>query len=201
MRLQSGRVRETCKRSDDMWTFGKKIAAGFAVSFALLAGIGVVAYRSTDSLTKTSYLVAHTHLVLENVANVLSLLKDAETGQRGFVITGDESYLELYQSARVSVEKLVKDLRELTADNPHQQKRIDQAEPLIAAKFAELNQTIELRRSAGFEPTRKIVQAGEGKKAMDDIRAVLGQMDAEERELLKQRAAEVEASASGARLT
>jgi len=184
-----------------MWTFGKKIAAGFAVSFALLAGIGVVAYRSTDSLTKTSYLVAHTHLVLENVANVLSLLKDAETGQRGFVITGDESYLELYQSARVSVEKLVKDLRELTADNPHQQKRIDQAEPLIAAKFAELNQTIELRRSAGFEPTRKIVQAGEGKKAMDDIRAVLGQMDAEERELLKQRAAEVEASASGARLT
>src|SRR6266700_4238109 len=65
----------TPKRSDHMWTFGKKIAAGFAVSFALLAAIGVVSYRAADSLTKTSYLVAHTHLVLENVSNILSQLK------------------------------------------------------------------------------------------------------------------------------
>jgi methyl-accepting chemotaxis protein/uncharacterized protein (UPF0297 family) len=184
-----------------MWTFGKKIAAGFALSFALLAAMGVAAYRSTDTLTKTSYLVAHTHLVLENIANVVSQLKDAETGQRGFVITGDEAYLEPYQSARSAVDKLVKDLRELTADNPHQQKRIDEVEPLIVVKLAELKQTIDLRKSAGFEPTRKVVQGGEGKKAMDDIRRVFEQMDLEERELLKQRAGEVEASASSARVT
>jgi len=79
--------------------------------------------------------------------------------------------------------------------------RIDEVEPLIATKFAELKQTIDLRRSAGFEPTRKVVQGGEGKKTMDDIRRVLEQMDLEERELLKQRAGEVETSASGARLT
>jgi methyl-accepting chemotaxis protein len=184
-----------------MWTFGKKIAAGFALSFGLLAAMGVAAYRSTDSLTKTSYLVAHTHLVLENIANVVSQLKDAETGQRGFVITGDETYLEPYQSARGSVDKLVKDLRELTADNPHQQKRIDEVEPLIAAKFAELKQTIDLRKSAGFEPARKVVQGGEGKKTMDDIRRVFDQMNLEESELVKQRAGEVEASAGSARLT
>src|SRR5258706_11897184 len=130
-----------------MWTFGRKIAAGFATSFLLLLGIGVVAYRSIDALTKTSYLVAHTHLVMENISGVLSQLKDAETGQRGFVITGDEAYLEPYQSALGSVNKIVKDLQELTSDNPHQQKRIDELEPLIAAKFAELKQTIDLRRS------------------------------------------------------
>lgn len=184
-----------------MWTFGKKIAAGFAISFALLAAIGVVAYRSIDSLTKTSYLAAHSHLVLENIAGVLSQMKDAETGQRGFVITGDEEYLEPYESGRTSVEKLVKDLRELTADNPRQQKRIDDLEPLVEAKLAELKRTVDLRRSAGFEETKKVVQGGVGKKAMDDIRQVLNQMDLEERELLKQRASEVEASASSARLT
>src|SRR5579864_1591743 len=132
-----------------MWTFGKKIAAGFAVAFALLAIIGFSAYRSIDTLTKTSYLVAHTHLVMEKIAGVLSLLKDAETGQRGFVITGDDTFLEPYQTATGSVAQLVKDLRELTADNQNQQKRIDEAEPPMSSKLAELKRTIELRRSAG----------------------------------------------------
>jgi methyl-accepting chemotaxis protein len=184
-----------------MWTFGKKIAAGFAISFALLAGIGVVAYRSTVSLTKTSYLVAHSHIVLDTIADVLSRMKDAETGQRGFVITGDDAYLEPYRSGRDSVDNLVKDLRELTADNPRQQKRIDELEPLIAAKLAELKQTIDLRKNAGFEQTRIVVQGGEGKRTMDDIRGVLEQMGVEETELLRQRATDVETSASGTRVT
>jgi CHASE3 domain sensor protein len=62
-----------------MWTFGKKVAAGFALSFVLLLGIGLIAYRGITSLTQTSYWVAHTHLVLEHLSNVLGLLKDAET--------------------------------------------------------------------------------------------------------------------------
>jgi hypothetical protein len=61
------------------WTFGKKIAAGFALSFVLLAAIGAIAYRSIDALSQTSYSVAHTHVALERIASVLSLLKDAET--------------------------------------------------------------------------------------------------------------------------
>ena len=81
-----------------MWTFGRKIAAGFTLSFALLAVIGTVAYTSINTLMNTNHAVTHTHEVLEHVANVLSLLKDAETGQRGYVITGDEAFLEPYQS-------------------------------------------------------------------------------------------------------
>ena len=73
-----------------MLTFGKKVAAGFGLAFVLLAAIGAVAYRSIDTLTETSYRAAHSHGVLEHIAGVLSLMKDAETGQRGFVITGDE---------------------------------------------------------------------------------------------------------------
>lgn len=184
-----------------MWTFGRKIATGFALAFLLLLGIGIVAYRGISALTSTNQLVTHTHQVLEHIADVFSLLKDAETGQRGFVITGDETFLEPYQAGVNNVQAVVKELRELTSDNQNQQKRIDQAEPLIAAKFAELKQTIDLRRKAGFEETAKIVRGGEGKKFMDDLRTILAQMEREERDLLKQRADETESAAGGARST
>jgi len=184
-----------------MWTFGRKIAAGFAVSFALLALIGIVAYRSVDTLTKTSYAVTHTYTVIERIAGVLSELKDAETGQRGFVITGEDSYLEPYRSGTSRVPLVLEELKQLTADNPNQTRRIAQLEPLIASKFAELQRTIDTRRSLGFEATEKIVASNEGKKYMDEIRVVLGAMDAEERSLLKERADEVESAASAARST
>jgi len=184
-----------------MWTFGRRIAAGFALAFLLLAVIGAVAYRSISALTKTSQSVTHTHQVLEHVAEVLSLLKDAETGQRGYVITGDETFLEPYQAGTTNVHAVVKELRELTADNPNQQKRIDEAEPLIAGKLAELKQTIDLRRKGSLEDTTKIVRGGEGKKVMDNLRVILAQMEREERDLLKQRADEVEAASNGAKST
>jgi methyl-accepting chemotaxis protein len=184
-----------------MWTFGKKVAAGFAIAFALLALIGVVAYRSIDSLTRTSYLVAHTHQVLEDISTLLGDMRDAETGQRGFVLTGDTAFLEPYQTALSSLPARVTDLRHLTADNPNQQRRIDEAEPIIAAKLAELKRTIDSRRTAGFDSAARIVAAGEGKSAMDDLRRVLSQMDSEERGLLKQRAADVEGAVRGGTVT
>jgi methyl-accepting chemotaxis protein len=184
-----------------MWTFGKKIAVGFAMSFILLAIIGVVAYRSIDSLTKTSYAVTHSHTVLEHLSGILSQLKDAETGQRGFVITGDEAYLEPYHTGTAATPKLIEDLRQLTADNPNAQRLISEVEPLIESKFAELKRTIDTRRSQGFDATLKIVASNEGKRYMDDIRRVLTAMDHQERELLQQRAADVEAAASSARTT
>ena len=184
-----------------MWTFGRKIAAGFALSFILLVLIGAVAYRSMTSLTNTSHLVTHTHEVLEHIAEVFSLLKDAETGQRGYVITGDEAFLEPYQTGSGNIPNVVKELRQLTADNANQQKRLDEAEPLVAAKLAELKQTIDLRRKGNIEETTQIVRGGQGKRIMDDLRRILDQMDNEERTLLKQRAEEVETTASGAKLT
>ena len=184
-----------------MWTFGRKIAAGFAVSFALLVVIGTVSYRSVDSLTQTSYLVTHTHLVLEKIAGVLRALQDAETGQRGFVITGDTAFLEPYNAGTAEVAHLVADLRSLTADNENQQRRIDQVEPLVSAKLDELKRSIALRQQGGFEPARKLVASGEGKKYMDELRQVLGQMEGEERALLLKRADDVQAATQRATWT
>ena len=183
----------------DNWTFGRKIAAGFAISLILLIGIGTVAYTNISKLTATSEWVTHTHDVLEHIAGVLSMLKDAETGQRGYVITGDEAFLEPYHTGSAGVFNVLKDLRKLTADNAEQQKRIDAAEPLINAKLAELKQTIDLRRAGNVDETLKIVKGGEGKRFMDDLRGILNEMENEERTLLKQREDEGNAAAAGAK--
>jgi CHASE3 domain sensor protein len=182
----------------ESWTFGRKLAAGFAVSLVLLVAIGTVSYISIAKLSSTSEWVTHTHEVLEHVAGVLGQLKDAETGQRGYIITGDESFLEPYQSGSAEVLNVVKQLRKLTADNPSQQKRIDAAEPLIVSKLAQLKQTIELRRKGESDEAVKIVRGGEGKRVMDELRRILEEMDGEERGLLAQRTQEGEAAAHGA---
>ena len=184
-----------------MWTFGRKVAAGFALALVMLAAIGTVSYRCVDRLTSTSYLVTHTHIVREHIAATLSLLRDAESGQRGFVITGNDDFLDIYHTGSDAVAKTQRELRELTADNPRQQKRLDDAEPVIAAKLAELKQTVDLRRAAGFDAAQKVVALGAGKRNMEEARRILKEMDAEELELLRQRSEDVEEAASVARRT
>jgi methyl-accepting chemotaxis protein len=176
------------------WTFGKKIAVGFALSFVLMAMIGLLAFRSINTLSNTSQVVAHTHLVLERLADVLNVLQDAEIGGRGYIITGDDSFLQPYQNAETKILTVVKDLRVLIADNPAQQKRLTQAEPIITAKMALTKRYIEMRKARETETVIKLVQAGEGQRLMDELRQIFGAMEQEERSLLKQRAAEVEAA-------
>lgn len=184
-----------------MWTFGRKIALGFAISFVLLLGIGTVAYRTIDSLTRTSYLVAHTYIVLSHLSDLLSQLTDAEADVRGFVITGDESHVESFPRTSASVAKSLQELRELTVDNANQQKRIAALEPLVTAKLTHVRRNVELRRQSGLDVALKSIQAGEGKRLMDSVRQLADQIEMEERSLLKQRADDVEAASSSARTT
>jgi methyl-accepting chemotaxis protein len=183
------------------WTFGRKIALGFGLSVTMLLVVSVAAYRSTDALLENNDKVAHTHEVLEHLAHALSLMKDAETGQRGYVLTGDDTYLDPYSAAIGAIGKTMDELRALTSDNPHQQDRIAQAEPLIDAKLAELKRTIDLRRTQGIDAALKVVLGGEGKKSMDDLRRILSAMDQEERDLLRQRGDTADAGARAAKAT
>lgn len=183
------------------WTFGKKIALGFGLSVAMLLVVGTVAYRSNDALVENDHRVTHTHEVLEEVARVLSVMKDAETGQRGFLLTGNEAYLEPYQSALGAIDKTMADLRGLTSDSSRDQARLSEAEPLIEGKLGELKRTVDLRRTQGLDAALKIVETDEGKRSMDDLRKVLAAVDREERDLLKERNDAAEAGASAAKAT
>jgi methyl-accepting chemotaxis protein len=184
-----------------MWTFGRKIALGFAFSFLLLLAIGLVAYRGFAVLTKTSYMVTHTRIVIEQMQELLVQFSDAETGQRGFLISGEENYLQPYQAAVAEIPVLLKSLRDLTADNANQQKRLATMEPLVVTRLEKLKEGVELRRQSGLDAAIKHLQIGVGRRAMDELRHLIEQAEDEERDLLKLRAEEVEAAVSSARST
>jgi methyl-accepting chemotaxis protein len=183
------------------WNVGTKIAVGFGIALAIFVIVGAVAYRSVTQQTEAADWVAHTRQVQTMLAELLTNLQDAETGQRGFVITGVESYLAPYTDGTARAEENRKRIAELVADNPRQQSRAEAIAPLLSDKFAELQQTIDLRRSGDFAAAQKIVLTDRGKKIMDGIRNLLNEMNAEEDALLKQRAEAAQVDARNAKLT
>ena len=82
------------------WSIGNKIASGFGLALAVLLVVGAVSYDSTTKLSSSADWVRHTHEVLAGLDELLSAMKDAETGERGYVITGESPYLEPYNTAR-----------------------------------------------------------------------------------------------------
>jgi len=177
------------------WTFGRKLALGFTIAVLTLLLIGISGYKSTEDLIDNEHWVTHTHEVRTKLADLLSFIKDAETGQRGFVITADETFLETYRAALPGIVGITSELRRLTADNDVQQRRLAALQPLIDGKLVLLKNAIELRRTQGLEPSVKLIAAGEGRVAMEQIRRLVAEMDDEESSLLKLRNSKAELSA------
>jgi methyl-accepting chemotaxis protein len=177
------------------WTFGRRLAAGFAVAGLTLLVTGVEAYRTTYGLLENERLVSHTYEVRIALADLISGLVNAETGQRGYIITQSESYLAPYQTALRQIKGTFANLQRLTADDPIQQRRLLAMSPLIDSKLAELKQTIELRKNQGFDAAVKVVVTNAGKIFMDQLRALDGEADQAEAVLLEQRVAEAKSSA------
>jgi len=181
-------------------TVGTKIGGGFFLALAAIVVIGGVSYRSTGKLIGTAHWVEHTHEVLEGLEGTLSDLLDAETGQRGYILTGDEHYLEPYQTGIKAVHQKIGDIRVLVKDNPEQERRLDSLEPLIEAKLGTLKATIEMRKdeTKGFEAALQFMKTNKGKKEMEDVRKAVADMENVERELLKERSEDAQDSASNA---
>jgi signal transduction histidine kinase len=177
-------------------SLGKKIAGGFGIASLILGVIGVTSYRSTIELLEDAEWRAHTYEVLDSLQIVRRQLTDAETGQRGYLITGKSNYLEPYRLATATLDQEVKSLRRLTSDNANQQRRLDALELLVARKLAELGETIALREDKGFQAAVLVVMTDVGLKAMDDARTVIGEMEGEERLLLRWREKRVRTSAN-----
>jgi methyl-accepting chemotaxis protein len=178
------------------WTVTKRLVAGFGLSALTLVIIAAVSYYNTSRLIENDAWVKHTYQVRTDLSSLLSQLKDAETGQRGYVITGVESYLEPHAKAVGALSSTLQNLRRLTSDNQNQQRRFASLEPMIDAKLAELKQTIELRRTQGFDAALKVVLTDAGRATMDQIRSTIGDADHEEKALLDKRSEEARANAS-----
>lgn len=182
-----------------IWTFGRKVAVGFGLSLVMLLIVGVVGYRSIDALLDNNARVTHTHVVLDKVQQVLVQMRDAETGQRGFIITADESFLEPYNNGLAALPGTIAEIRRLTSDNPRQVARLDDLEKSIQLKVTEMKRVIEERRTKGFEAGQRIVSDGAGKRFMDDIRRIAAQMEQDERDQLRVRSEATEGNAEAAK--
>jgi CHASE3 domain sensor protein len=177
------------------WTFGMRLGAGFAVSAVVLLIVALFGYRNAERLTEDSRWVSHTQQVRAQLAEFMSLVVDMETGVRGFVISGEEVFLDSYQTAQPRSREVFESVRRLTSDNPEQQRRMTALQPALETKLAHMQRSIDARRAGGLAAAQQIVVTGEGKRAMDDIRRTVSAMDAEEDALFARRSSEAEASA------
>lgn len=176
------------------WSVGAKIAAGYLLALLMLLIIGVISYRNISGLVNTNQLEKHTYQVLEKTELLISLLKDAESGQRGYIITGNESYLEPYNLALASIDKAFLDLEKLVIDNPTQQNRLNLLRPLIDNRIAITKELVLVRKDKGLDATIPLVLQGKGKEIMDNIRKLIADIKAEEANLLAQRTKEAESA-------
>src|SRR5262249_35021013 len=163
-------------------TLDKGVLVGVRLVVALLVGNAALAYRNTRQLLEDAGWVAHTHEVLDLTSGTLRTLVDAETGQRGFLSTGKEDFLEPYHQALARLDRQVRALKDKTQDNPRQQARIGKLEKLTAERLALLKQGIDLRRRSA-EEVQALVATGQGKAKMDAIRRLISPMEAKEHRL------------------
>ncbi|WP_437759956.1 CHASE3 domain-containing protein [Sorangium sp. So ce1389] len=169
------------------WTIPQQIAASLLFPLIVLIALAVVSVHNAARLLEISQELKQTYRVLAELDELHAHFLDAETGQRGFIITGDEAFLEPYEVALRSIDADYEELRRLTADNLVEQERLDRLRPMMRDKLEEMRLTIEQRRREGAEAAARTVASGRGRRTMDELRAVAGELRAEEMRVLEAR--------------
>ena len=177
------------------------VILGLAAALAFFVVTGCLAYLNITTLSEDNQKVVHSGAVIAALDELLSTAKDAETGQRGFLLTGEERYLEPYNTAKSAIAAKIDAVADLTLASPAQQARIASLKGHLDAKMAELRETIDLRRTKGAEAALAVVVTDRGKAEMDAIRAEIAVMAREEADLREQRVAEMAGSYKSAVLT
>nr|WP_206066137.1 response regulator [Novosphingobium sp. ERN07] len=174
-------------RTADRWS-----GVGLVVGVVFFVISAASAYLNIERIRASDRQIRHTHQVLISMNELLSATQDAETGQRGYLLTGNSSYLAPYNAgAKGAREKLAK-LSDLTRDNALQSANLVPLRNHLDAKLKELAETIALRRTQGIAPALAVVASDRGKAEMDAIRAQLDVMAREEMRLRQLRMAEMQ---------
>ena len=160
-----------------------------ALAFLLVAGAAVLSFHSSANVSDAAAQVAATQQLLHQTRMLLVLVTDAETGQRGYLLTGEAAYLAPYQRAVAALPAVLRQFQSLTRGEAPQERRVAELRVLIDRKLAELDATIVARRTAGVEPALAVVRTGEGQALMDAIRGVAGAIADEASGRLAQRQA------------
>jgi len=167
----------------------RKILIGFGLVFVMLGIIGVISYRSTRAFILNAEVVAKTREVMEIQERTQRHLMEMESGRRGFILTGDESYLRGIEEAETQITDNFNALKTYTADTPQQTLKLDRLLTLLQRSFSQQQTEIETRRTRGFAASLVLFSKGESDKTTQEIRSILADFDREQRALLAERAA------------
>jgi CHASE3 domain sensor protein len=165
---------------------------GFVIAVAAVAFISLLTYRSLQTRAIAAQRVTRTLQVLEQLESILSLVKDAETGQRGFLLTGEDPYLEPNINAKAQLPEALRKARQLVGDDQVQQQRLRALELAVNGKLSELDRIIALRRKGDVAGALAAVRTDRGQATMDRIRSMVTTMEATERTALASREQEWE---------
>ncbi|MEP7152203.1 MAG: CHASE3 domain-containing protein [Nitrospira sp.] len=164
----------------------RKTEIAIALMLVLLLGIGFVAYRSSTEFIASSTQVVHSREVRGSLQRILSLVEEIETGQRGYIITGENSFLEPYQRATEKIQERLAHAKTLTAHEPELRAQIETLISLVNSRIAFAAESIELRRSRGFSAARDVLLSGKGHQDMERIRSLIVELrEAEKVQLLE----------------
>ena len=188
--LDAASLGATPRRARATWAIGKATTTTFAFALIVVILLGATTHRFTRYMDETADWVSHTQLVRYQISELQTSLTDVDAGQRGFLLTGVETFLEPIARGTERIPQQFAVLRQLTIDNPVQQARLDALAPSIAKKLAFAKATIDTRRAQGLQAGAAMIASGTGQALSDDIRRLLVEMEAEEAQLAQRREAE-----------
>lgn len=151
----------------------RNLIIGFGISLLILIVSSTASYISIRNLLKSNELVRHTNIVVQKLEQTISVMKDAETGQRGFLLTGNDEFLEPYRGTFEQVRLLIGEVKQMTADNPAQQDNISKLNDLVIKRFSKLQDLIDQRRVSS---TVNIPELQAGRLFMDSARLIVSDM-------------------------
>jgi PAS domain S-box-containing protein len=164
-----------------------------------LVALTALLYADFQAEQDDQYMVTHTYKVLDAARNLMSNLEQAESGQRGYLLTGDPTFLASLRLTMQDQESIRRSLRQLTADNPTQQARLDTLDRLVAERLAALQEVIRIRDSRGMATAAGVIKTGRGARLMEQCRATVNAIQQEENHLLATRTAKAISQSSKTR--
>ncbi len=173
--------------------FDKRVLIGFTITMLVLLMLGIFSYHSTQRLMDASNLETHASRVMNTAERVVKAMIDMESGQRGFLITGTEDFLEPYYDASSHIDSYLNRLDSLTDKDSVQQGKIDSLRVMVTHQTQWIQNVVELRRQS-FEQAQALVATGQGKRNTDAIRMAIKNIQDTEMNLFRSRSTITETS-------
>jgi CHASE3 domain sensor protein len=146
------------------------VVVSLLIAFALIVGAAALSMISTGEVSAADRRAAHAQQTVSIINQLLATMNEAETGQRGYILTRDDKYLAPYESARTRYRNELAALAHQFADNPGRAGMLSQISRLCDARLAEMEHTVQLRRDHGIASALNVVESDEGWRLMDEIR-------------------------------